>query len=216
LINHAVPLVSSGDASANAFWAACRPARKRKNCLASGISLQFPWGLDLGAFSFDNCSDPADANIAGETPVWCDMEVEYAFLAKFIDMAPDGLFSVHGGGVAALAADQFPFEVPTLFLLVRLKASAEELKGEHRAQFTLTGPNGQELPFVLESPLRPRGQEVAQDYYEDGLWRMNLTIGLINYGFPEPGRYTFHVRVDGREITNVAVTVLEKPAEAKS
>src|ERR1700687_4628392 len=69
---------------------------------------------------------------------WCGMEIEYAFFAKFIDMAPDGLFSVHGGGVTALAAERFPMQVPTLYLLVRVRATPEEAGSEHMARFTLT------------------------------------------------------------------------------
>jgi len=63
--------------------------------------------------------------------LWCRMELENIFLAKFADLTPDGLFTVHGGGLNRIDTERFPCTWSFLYLVARVRLTAEEAQGQH-------------------------------------------------------------------------------------
>jgi hypothetical protein len=69
------------------------------------------------------------------------MQLEDIFLARYAELTPDGLFTVVGGGVNRINASGFPWSWGFLFLLARVRLTAEEAKGQHRTAVEREAPD---------------------------------------------------------------------------
>jgi hypothetical protein len=130
--------------------------------------------------------------------IWCRMQLEYIFLAKFADITDDGLFTVVGGGINKIYADAFPSSWGSLYLVARVHLTVEDAQSQHRIALERESPKGQIEPILGESSTKelPGTPEVGPDDKVGltfALWLMNLT-------FAGPGVYKYRFKIDGREL----------------
>jgi len=126
------------------------------------------------------------------------MELENIFLAKFADITPDGLFTVHGGGLNRIDTERFPCTWSFLYLVARVRLTAEEAQGQHVLESDQEKPNGQIEPLASPSPLEPLPSTVKPG--PEGTVGLTLCLGMVNPVFPEPGVYKFRVKIDGQAV----------------
>ena len=130
------------------------------------------------------------------------MELEYAFVAKFADVHPDGYFSVIGGGVRAIAVAQLPASHAALAVMVSVGLLPDECQSERRMQLELFDPNGVRQPLEIDFPLpTPRRPE---DQHQVGIC---AAINLAGVLFGTCGRHEFRISVDGRQLGVVGLLV---------
>jgi hypothetical protein len=141
--------------------------------------------------------------------VWCRMDLEYIFLARFADLSDDGLFTVHGGGMKTIVGEQFPVTWPLLCLVARVRATPSEFAAPRRMAIERVAPTG-DVVVVGEEAASPSSASarpgVTRD--PDGRICLNICAGMLGQVFPVPGVYQFRVKMDGKEIgaTNIKVS----------
>src|SRR6516162_4998088 len=83
------------------------------------------------------------------------MELEDIFLARYAEIAPDGLFTAVGGGMNRISVHRFPWTLGFLFLVARYRLSSAETKCQHVMAVDREIPNGQTEPVGAEFPMIP-------------------------------------------------------------
>ncbi len=168
-------LVHAGPPSANDPEAAWRASRPRRCPLRFGPG----WGT-LAAFRED------EAPAAGG-----DMQLDFAVFAKAAEMSSDGSFSVLGGGIEALVANEFPYRPRPFALAVRLRFPPEAAGFRSTLTVTALGPDDAELPFRAEVPIGPlRAAAPGRPIYYTALIEVSTA-----FSFPAAGRYVFLLRI---------------------
>jgi hypothetical protein len=137
--------------------------------------------------------------------VRCLMQLEYIFLARYAELAPDGLFTVVGGGVDRINAGGFPWSWGYLFLVAQVRLPIQEAQREHRTAVERETPAGQIEPIGAESPMTPVPPTVEVGI--DGNVRFSFNLSLVNLIFPEAGVYKYRLKIDGREIGTAELLV---------
>jgi hypothetical protein len=141
------------------------------------------------------------------------MKLETIFLAHFAALTPDGLFTVHGGGLNRINVESFPWAWGLLYLFARIRLTPKEAREEHTLTAEQESPNGQvealgdPEPFSRFSPPLETGP--------DGMLGLSFSLGMVNRTFSEPGVYKFRVRIDGREIGVVQLLVAVKGEQGR-
>jgi hypothetical protein len=128
----------------------------------------------------------------------CHMELQDIFLARYADVAPDGLFTAVGGGINRINVSGFPWSLGFLFMLARYRLSSEEVARQHVMAVDRVTPNGQTEPLGAEFPmiqLAPHTQPGP-----DGKFVFSLSYLLANLVFPEDGVYKYRLKIDGQKI----------------
>src|SRR5258708_5585582 len=126
------------------------------------------------------------------------MQLEDIFLARFADLTPDGLFTVVGGGVSRINATEFPWSWGIMFLLARLRLTAEEAQNQHLTAVEREAPTGQIEAIGDAAPLLPLPPEAETG--PDGRFGLHFSYCLVNLLFPRPGVYKYRLKIGGREV----------------
>ncbi len=137
------------------------------------------------------------------------MELAYAFLAKYADTAPDGTFTLIGGGLEGVKASSLPTGIPAMALIIHLLANPDECGHEHQLDMAFFSPTGApilnpggHLTFTpTEDPDTP-GHRVG----------VSCIFGMIGMTFTEFGDYEFRLSLDGVPSRSVVISVRKGPS----
>lgn len=128
------------------------------------------------------------------------MEIDLALLADAATVDASGKLNILGV-FDRLAAPTFPVKHGRLSLVLRFAAGMQEA-GTHRARISLRSPGGKDL-FDLNGDMKLDPGPASAG----GMIRVPHVIHLDGLVFPEPGQYSFEVRVDGQHHASVPLTV---------
>jgi hypothetical protein len=134
------------------------------------------------------------------------MELAYGFLAKFVDLTPEGVFSAIGGGFDTLHTSDLPITIPSAAVFARILTGPGEWGREHRVRLQLVDPDGEKLPVDIDFPFTPT-QHSGAEHRAKGV---NFGVNIVNIVLPKPGKYEFRVLVDNERIGAVAFFVRRK------
>lgn len=137
------------------------------------------------------------------------MRIAYAFFAKFVDLSPDGTFTVIGGGFTGLSTPTLPFVVPSLSFLVHLSLQTEECDQDHRLQIEVFDPTGSKLALGNEVPFN-LGQHRLDADLEKGF---STGLNVINFEFALAGKYEFRVHIDGQHVETFPLVIAQQPSQ---
>ena len=128
------------------------------------------------------------------------MEIDLALVADAATVDGSGKLNILGI-FDRLAAPVFPVQHGRLSLVLRFSAGLQQA-GAHTVEISLRTPGGADL-FNLggEMNLDPGPASAG------GLIRVPHVINLDGLVFPEPGPYSFEVRVDGQHHVSVPLLV---------
>jgi len=133
------------------------------------------------------------------------MDVDLALLADAATIDASGKLNILGV-FDRITASNFPIAHPRMALVLRFVASVQEI-GRHRVEISLREPRGEEVMHIDgEMQLGPGPASLA------GSIRVPHVLHLDGLVFPQPGRYTFDLRVDGEHHAAVPLTVHGPPA----
>jgi hypothetical protein len=136
------------------------------------------------------------------------MQLNYAFLADAVETHPDGKFSVLGGGVGLIYAQQFPAIHPTLALIIQLAVTKEEADHEHELRLELLTPlQAAGMPPVTVK-FTPKSHPDHPDWPVVFLFTFT-TSALI---FETPGAYVFRISVDNAERGTIPLLAAQQAA----
>jgi hypothetical protein len=138
------------------------------------------------------------------------MELEDIFLAKFADITPDGLFTVVGGGVNRIEAGGFPWAWGLMFLLVRIRMTADEARKQHVTAVERESPGGKVESIGIDLGTTQLPAATTPDLGPDGKVGIVISVCLTNLIFPEPGVYGYRFKLDG-QIIGVATLLVTPP-----
>src|SRR5262249_53784969 len=139
------------------------------------------------------------------------MNLEHIFFARYVELGPDGLFTVVGGGLNRINAGELPWSWGILFLLTGLRLTTEEAQGEHTVAIYRETPGGQ-LDRLTEGPLAPLTPNA--DVGPDGRVGLIYALCLVSQHFAEAGVYKYQVKIDG-QVLGVAELLLAGPAQGE-
>jgi uncharacterized protein DUF6941 len=127
------------------------------------------------------------------------MEVTLALLADAANVSREGKLNLLGI-FDTIFAHAFPSTHPLMQLVLRFEAEPAEAGSNRAVEVQFVTPEGQVL-FRLPATMvvQPRG---ASDRI-----RMDQVVTLTNVQFEHPGRYRFHVVVDGEPAAVVPLYV---------
>ncbi len=128
------------------------------------------------------------------------MRLLYSILAKYVELGPDGIFTLVGGGFSGLFSEHLPTTLSNISLLMKVIADPEE-NGDFRLAVSLADPSGALIasgtaiiPFTIQP--NPDRREVSCLFQMQGL------------EIQRPGTHTFHISLlEGPELGTVAFTV---------
>jgi hypothetical protein len=129
------------------------------------------------------------------------MEVDYALLAAFADLAPDGKVSIFHGGLDTIHLPQAGRLGTPLYLAFRLSFPAEESGIEGVVRVELIAPDAavvdsSEQSVHLETP-DPGGQTM-----------MSFVCRFVGVNIPTAGGYSVRVLFNGEEKKSLRLTVV--------
>ena len=127
------------------------------------------------------------------------MDVTLALLADAANVSREGKLNLLGI-FDTIFAHAFPSTHPQMQLVLRFEAEPAEAGATRSVEVQFVTPEGEVL-FRLPGnmPVQPRG---ASDRI-----RMDQVVTLTNVQLPHPGRYRFHVVVDGEPAAVVPLHV---------
>jgi hypothetical protein len=130
------------------------------------------------------------------------MQVAFALFAEYAQLTSDGRLNALGLDLGTLQAKDFPLELPSFFLIVKLVLEPEERKGKYKLTVQMIAPDGMKLGPSLEAEFAAPPPE------NPGLKAASTMVG--NFGgmtFPTPGIYTFPILVNGKELTAIRMSL---------
>src|SRR5260370_4009411 len=115
--------------------------------------------------------------------VRCRMKSDDIFFAKFAEITTDGLFTVVGGGLNKICADEFPWSWGFLYLLTRVRLTPTEALTQHNTSIERETPNGEIEVIGPESLLLPIASTAAETG-PDNNYGLSFSFCLVNLLFP--------------------------------
>jgi hypothetical protein len=132
------------------------------------------------------------------------MRVKLALLADYSNVSREGKLNILGI-FDTIYARTFPTTHPHMQLVIRLEADFEEAGTTRQVEVQFQAQDGTGL-FRLPAALTIQRGEAGEPVRADHI------LTLTNVTFQEPGRYAFHIVVDGRVDTTVPLRVEQLPA----
>ncbi len=132
------------------------------------------------------------------------MRLAYAMLADAADFTANGTFSILGGEIGILRAEEFPLFSVRLAVVVKLIVEPEECDRDHVLGLVLAGPDNLLYPR-LDAPFAPREAGVSPI-------KQLLVLDLPFLAFPAPGEYEWRLTVDGAPIGEIPLKVTREDA----
>jgi hypothetical protein len=128
------------------------------------------------------------------------MEVDLALLADAATIDATGKLNILGV-FDRLQGRGFPLQHGRVTLILRFTAGIQEA-GAHEAEIRMLSPDGGELLRLNGEMKLDPGPVTA-----GGMIRVPHVINLDGLVFPEAGRYSFEIRVDGKHHVSIPLTV---------
>lgn len=105
------------------------------------------------------------------------MRLEHAFLAKYADVAADGLCSVIGGGLSTIEVPELPGSCSTIAFVGRVVFNSDEDIAGHSLTFRVTDLEG----LVADAPLpKPFGDPNKLLRGPGGIVAAQIVVNLVN------------------------------------
>jgi hypothetical protein len=132
------------------------------------------------------------------------MRIRNFIIADAVAPGLEGKTFVHGGGVSAIAAPQFPYVHPRLGLMITLVYESPEDDIPHRLKVVIENDAADEIavPVDSEIPAPPESFETRE-----GFRLIHLLGDIAGLLFEEPGRYWVALRVDDNELDRMVLEV---------
>ncbi|HEY4036764.1 MAG TPA: hypothetical protein VGL94_22635 [Ktedonobacteraceae bacterium] len=124
------------------------------------------------------------------------MELIYVIPADAAQAAPNGKFSLLGGGIENINALTFPTVQPGLALVVRLRVLPSEAEQDYKFSVHIIGPKDFRVISGDIAEFRP----ISSHGVSERPFAVNLILNMPLLVFPEPGTYRFCLYVDGQEV----------------
>ena len=121
------------------------------------------------------------------------MYMRYGLVADAIVPGSQGKNNIIGT-FTNITAEGFPFNHPSLSLLVRIEGDASEL-GQHQMELRFVDADHRQIGETVSG-----GFEFTQD-----LRATEMSLTIQGLPFPKPGQYEFVITVDGRHIGTVPI-----------
>jgi hypothetical protein len=129
------------------------------------------------------------------------MHVQLAFVCDEASMTPDGKMDVRGL-FNDLAAPGFPAKQDRMVLVTTIEWDPGD-EGRNAFRVDLLGPDGRPSLTV------DGHTEVERRAHDRPPPRTRLILPLEGVVFPQPGRYTFEIRVRGRKLRGPSLFLME-------
>jgi hypothetical protein len=120
------------------------------------------------------------------------MEIEYAFLARYVEPAADGTLTITGGDLGTIRLRSFPGTSPALSVVVKFKPSEDGRLPKFR--FRVRGPEPIGTVFYSGDGWQEiRGTRPKESNAAEG---PRFVVSLPMLEFPGPGDYTAVVEIE--------------------
>ena len=141
------------------------------------------------------------------------MELDFAVLADGVSLDPDGKITLVGLGVDAVVAQSVPAVHPRLVVAVRVWASEDEAREEHRVDVEVFAPDGERVGAThsLTVPMTDEQLELARSVPLAGV---GIAAVLDTRGLPMPafGRYEIAIKWDGEPLRSLPIALVKPPS----
>ncbi|MYA19342.1 MAG: hypothetical protein F4Z25_03530 [Chloroflexi bacterium] len=130
------------------------------------------------------------------------MDLEFAFLSDFAEESGGKLHAL-GIGIDTIHAAETPTRHPLLTMVAQIRYSVAEA-GTHRLEVGGYDADGREIIDRIEGEMR-----LPPVSGTSGTAR--VLVNLVGVNFPAYGDYSFHVVLNGVEVSRAAVRVAPPP-----
>jgi hypothetical protein len=131
------------------------------------------------------------------------MRVEFAFLAKAVDLGPHGTFSVQEGGLETMEAEKVPGAVSSLTAISQIAADKEEDLGEHRLCIQVFSPQGNKINAFPEITFQ-LGQSIQGP---SSMEKFLCVTPMQGMPLPAQGVYEIRFSVDDQVLKSIPLLV---------
>lgn len=131
------------------------------------------------------------------------MNVQLAVLADAANVAPTEKLNIMGC-FDTIFVRQFPAIHPSMVLAMRLRLDFDDGSGKKEIKVEMVDEDGKkylEAIGVLEIPQIPPGEHATT----------NHILNFANMGFTKPGKYSFRIMWEGKEVERVDLRVADAP-----
>lgn len=135
------------------------------------------------------------------------MHIRFAFLCDYAQESGNGKVSALGIGIDHFGVTNLAQPVPPFCLVLNIEGNRSEA-GQKHIKIHLMDSDGKDLGPPLEGKIN---LPVPQQGIKTGAGMVVSYNGVI---FPSYGTYSISVVLDGHELVNLPITVLEAPAIA--
>ena len=133
------------------------------------------------------------------------MILDFVLLADAANIA-DGKLYVHGGALTRFNVPGFPFQVPTIAVVIRLILEEGDIGRERRIAIDWFRDGEQIEPASIEGPIQPTLPLVVAEGEETSA----IVVAMINgLPLPEQAIYEVVVRLDGEVISRKSVPAVQ-------
>jgi hypothetical protein len=137
-------------------------------------------------------------------------ELVHAFVASSAQLLADGSFCVLGGGINGIVVrSDFPYRLPSLAFIVRIRFGYDDLEREHEFRIRVRAPDERWVEFEGVQKIEPTanwGPRIGP--LEDGVIR-NVQADVVYFEFDMPGIYVFEFVIDGEVIGTLGLPVAQ-------
>ena len=131
------------------------------------------------------------------------MDLEFAFLSDFAEESGGKLHAL-GIGIDTIHAAEAPTRHPLLTMVAQIRYSVAEA-GAHRLEVSGYDADGQQIIDRIEG-------EMALPPVSGGTsGTARVLVNLVGVNFPAYGDYSFHVVLNGVEVSRASVRVAPPP-----
>ena len=133
------------------------------------------------------------------------MHVQLSLVCDEAHMRPDGKMDIHGV-FNDLAAPGFPAKQDRMVLVTTIEWDRTD-EGRNKFRVDLVAPSGQKALTV------DGHTDVERQTPDQPPPRTRLILPLEGVIFPQPGQYSFQIRVKGRKLRGPSLFLMEREAE---
>lgn len=121
------------------------------------------------------------------------MEIEYAFLARYVEPAADDTLTITGADLGTVRLRSFPGTSPALSVVVKFKPSTDGQLPKFR--FRVKGPEPIGTIFYTGDKWQAIGGKRPEGFNAAEGARFVVTMPMLE--FPDPGDYKATVEIEG-------------------
>jgi hypothetical protein len=123
-----------------------------------------------------------------------------------------GRLNILGAGITRFSPPQFPWQEPSLTLVVRARLEEQDFGEDHTVEIRIVGPEGSFVIPPLQASIPADAlEETRARALEGELQFLQFVAGMSGVPFATSGVYEFVVNIDGEEVTRYPVVVAPPP-----